>query len=77
MKENVPVVNIRDIRSSIIEKYGLTYNPATVTPPGQGAAFLQKSYNTVLAIILLIIDVSLIITMALISRKYLISYKSK
>ena len=77
LKKDVPVVNIRDISSSIVKKYGLTYNPATVSPPGQGAAFSQKSYNTVLAIILLIIDISLIVTMALISRKYLISFKSK
>ena len=77
LKEGVPVVNIRDISSSIVKKYGLTYNPATVSSPGQGAAFSQKNYNTVLAIILLIIDISIIVTMALISRKYLISYKSK
>jgi poly-gamma-glutamate system protein len=77
LNENVPVINIRDINSSIIKKYGLTYNPATVTPAGQGSAFSQKSYNTVLAIVLLIIDISIIIAMALISRRYLISYKSK
>ncbi|MGQ4002350.1 poly-gamma-glutamate system protein [Francisellaceae bacterium CB299] len=77
LKEGVPVVNIRDISSSIIKKYGLTYNPATVTPAGQGAAFSQKNYNTTLAIVLLIIDITIIIAMALISRKYLISYKSK
>lgn len=77
LKEGVPVVNIRNISSSIIKKYGLTYNPATVTPAGQGAAFSQKNYNTTLAIVLLIIDITIIIAMALISRKYLISYKSK
>ncbi|MGQ4005571.1 poly-gamma-glutamate system protein [Francisellaceae bacterium CB300] len=77
LKEGVPVVNIRDISSSIIKKYGLTYNPATVTSAGQGAAFSQKNYNTTLAIVLLIIDITIIIAMALISRKYLISYKSK
>ena len=77
LNENVPVINIRDINSSIIKKYGLTYNPATVAHAGQGSAFSQKSYNTVLAIVLLIIDILIIIVMALISRRYLISYKSK
>jgi len=77
LKEGVPVVNIRDINSSIIKEYGLVYNPSIVTPAGQGAAFSQKNYNTVLAIILLIIDISLIAVMAFISRKYLISYKAK
>jgi poly-gamma-glutamate system protein len=75
LKEGVPVVNIRDIGSSIVKKYGLTYNPASVSQPGQGAAFSQKNYNTTLAIVLLIIDISLIIFMAFISRKYLISFK--
>lgn len=75
LKEGVPVVNIRDINFSIIKKYGLTYNPSTVTQPGQRAAFSQKNYNTKLAVVLLIIDVSLIIFMAVVSRKYLISFK--
>ncbi len=77
LKADVPVVNIRNIGSSIIKKYGLTYNPAKVSAPGQGAAFFQKIYNTKLATALLIIDIAIIITMALISRKYLISFKSK
>ncbi|AIT08953.1 hypothetical protein LO80_02445 [Candidatus Francisella endociliophora] len=77
LKEGTPVVNVRDINSGIIKKYGLTYNPANITPPGQGAVFSQKSYNTTLAIILLIIDISLIVFMAFISRKYLISFKTK
>ncbi|AJC49299.1 poly-gamma-glutamate system protein [Allofrancisella guangzhouensis] len=77
LKEGIPVINIRDINSSIIKKYGLAYNPAGVTPPGQGAAFSQKNYNTTLATILLIIDISLVVGMAIVSRKYLISYKTK
>ncbi|QLE79785.1 poly-gamma-glutamate system protein [Francisella sp. Scap27] len=77
LKEGVPVINIRDIGSSLIKKYGLIYNPASVSQPGQGAAFSQKNYNTKLAIVLLIIDISLIIFMASISRKYLISFKRK
>ncbi|QIV95880.1 poly-gamma-glutamate system protein [Allofrancisella inopinata] len=77
LKEGIPVVNIRDINSSIIKKYGLAYNPTGVIPPGQGAAFSQKNYNSTLAIILLIIDISLVVGMAIISRKYLISYKTK
>ncbi|QIW10449.1 poly-gamma-glutamate system protein [Francisella sp. LA112445] len=77
LKDDVPVVNVRDINSSIIKDYGLAYNPTTVVPPGQGAVFSQKKYNTTLAAILLIIDIALIIFMAFISRKYLISFKTK
>lgn len=77
LKEGVPVVNVRDISSGIIKKYGLTYNPANITPPGQGAVFSQKKYNTTLAAVLLIIDIALIAFMAFISRKYLISFKTK
>lgn len=77
LKEGVPVINVRDINSGIIKKYGLTYNPATITSPGQGAVFSQKRYNTILAAILLVIDVALIAFMAFISRRYLISFKTK
>lgn len=54
----------------------MVYNPSTVTPPGHGAVFAQK-YNTILAAILLVIDISLVVFMAIISRKYLISFKTK
>ena len=77
LKQGVPVVNIRDISSSIIKRYGLTYNPSTVAHPGQGVAFKQKKYNTTLAIILLLIDIGLLTGAAILSRKYLISYKTK
>ncbi|WP_395167166.1 poly-gamma-glutamate system protein [Francisella salimarina] len=77
LKDDIPVVNVRDINSSIIKTYGMTYNPTTVVPPGQGAVFSQKKYNTTLAAALLIIDIALIAFMAFISRKYLISFKSK
>ena len=77
LKQDIPVVNIRDINSSIIGKYGLAYNPSTITPVGQGKVFAQKKYNTTLALLLLIIDVLLICAVAILSRKYLISYKSK
>ncbi|MEY8701541.1 poly-gamma-glutamate system protein [Francisella philomiragia] len=77
LKEDIPVVNVRDINSSIIKTYGMAYNPTTVVPPGQGAVFSQKKYNTALAAALLIIDIALIVFMAFISRKYLISFKSK
>jgi hypothetical protein len=77
LKQGVPVVNIRDINSSIIKKYGLTYNPAAVANPGKGPAFKQKKYNTTLAIILLLIDIGLLTGAAILSRKYLISYKTK
>ncbi|AJI46342.1 poly-gamma-glutamate system protein [Francisella philomiragia] len=77
LKEDIPVVNVRDINSSIIKTYGMTYNPTTVVPPGQGAVFSQKKYNTALAAALLIVDIALIVFMAFISRKYLISFKSK
>lgn len=77
LKEDIPVVNVRDINSSIIKTYGMAYNPTTVVPPGQGAVFSQKKYNTTLAAALLIIDIALIVFMAFISRKYLISFKSK
>ncbi|APC96208.1 poly-gamma-glutamate system protein [Francisella frigiditurris] len=77
LKEGIAVVNIRDINSSIVEKYGITYNPTTMTPPGQGAIFAQKKYNTTLAAILLIIDIILITVVAILSRRYLISYKTK
>ena len=77
LKEGVPVINVRDINSSIIKKYGMIYNPSTVTPPGHGAVFAQKKYNTMLAAILLVIDIGLVIFMAIISRKYLISFKTK
>lgn len=43
LKEDVPIVNIRDISFSIVKKYGLTYNPSTVNLPGQGPAFSQKN----------------------------------
>lgn len=42
LKEDIPVVNVRDINSSIIKTYGMTYNPTTVVPPGQGAVFLSE-----------------------------------
>ncbi|MFC4891869.1 poly-gamma-glutamate system protein [Pseudofrancisella aestuarii] len=77
LKEGIPVVNIRDINSSIVEKYGVAYNPNTMVPPGQGAIFAQKKYNTTLAAILLIIDIILITVVAILSRRYLISYKTK
>lgn len=77
LKDDIPVVNVRDINSSIIKTYGMTYNPTNVVPPGQGAVFSQKKYNTTLAAALLIIDIALIAFMAFISRKYLISFKSK
>ncbi|ORM38735.1 hypothetical protein A2G94_05255 [Francisella endosymbiont of Ornithodoros moubata] len=77
LKEGVPVINVRDINSSIIKKYGMVYNPSSVTPPGHGAIFAQKKYNTMLAAILLVIDIGLVIFMAIISRKYLISFKTK
>ncbi|MFV9984998.1 MAG: poly-gamma-glutamate system protein [Francisella endosymbiont of Hyalomma asiaticum] len=77
LKEGVPVINVRDINSSIIKKYGMVYNPSSVTPPGHGAVFAQKKYNTMLAAILLVIDIGLVIFMAIISRKYLISFKTK
>ncbi|MBK2106462.1 poly-gamma-glutamate system protein [Francisella philomiragia] len=77
LKEDIPVINVRDINSSIIKTYGITYNPTAVVPPGQGAVFSQKKYNTALAAALLIIDIALIVFMAFISRKYLISFKSK
>lgn len=77
LKEGVPVINVRDINSSIIKKYGMVYNPSSVTPPGHGAVFAQKKYNTILAAILLVIDISLVVFMAIISRKYLISFKTK
>ncbi|MFV9972462.1 MAG: poly-gamma-glutamate system protein [Francisella endosymbiont of Hyalomma asiaticum] len=77
LKEGVPVINVRDINSSIIKKYGMVYNPSSVTPPGHGAVFAQKKYNTMLAAILLVIDIGLVIFMAIISRKYLISFKIK
>lgn len=77
LKEGVPVINVRDINSSIIKKYGMVYNPNSVTPPGHGAVFAQKKYNTMLAAILLVIDIGLVIFMAIISRKYLISFKTK
>ncbi len=77
LKKDVPVVNIRDINTSIIKEYGLTYNPDHIIAPGEGAVFAQKKYNTTLASILLIIDILLICSVAILSRKYLISYKSK
>ena len=77
LKEEVPVINVRDINSSIIKKYGMVYNPSSVTPPGHGSVFAQKKYNTILAAILLVIDISLVVFMAIISRKYLISFKTK
>ena len=77
LKEGVPVINVRDINSSIIKKYGIIYNPSSVTLPGHGAVFAQKKYNTMLAAILLVIDIGLVIFMAIISRKYLISFKTK
>ena len=77
LKEGVPVINVRDINSSIIKKYGMVYNPSNVMPPGHGAVFAQKKYNTILAAILLVIDISLVVFMAIISRKYLISFKTK
>ncbi len=77
LKEDIPVVNVRDINSSIIKTYGMAYNPTTVVSPGQGAVFSQKKYNTTLAAALLIVDIALIVFMAFISRKYLISFKSK
>ena len=77
LKEGVPVINVRDINSSIIKKYGMVYNPSSVTPPGRGAVFAQKKYNTILAAILLVIDIGLVVFMAIISRKYLISFKTK
>ena len=77
LKEGVSVINVRDINSSIIKKYGMVYNPSSVTPPGHGAVFAQKKYNTKLAAILLVIDIGLVIFMAIISRKYLISFKTK
>ncbi|OEZ33315.1 hypothetical protein AS144_05055 [Francisella endosymbiont of Amblyomma maculatum] len=77
LKEGVPVINVRDINSSIIKKYGMVYNPSSVMPSGHGAVFAQKKYNTILAAILLVIDISLVVFMAIISRKYLISFKTK
>ncbi|ASG67636.1 poly-gamma-glutamate system protein [Francisella halioticida] len=77
LKENIPIINVRDINTSIIKDYDLAYNPTTVVPPGQGAVFSQKKYNTTLAAVLLIIDIALIVFMAFISRKYLISFKTK
>ena len=77
LKDDIPVVNVRDISSSIIKTYGMTYNPTIIVPPGQGAVFSQKKYNTTLAAALLIIDIALIAFMAFVSRKYLISFKSK
>ena len=77
LQQGVPVVNIRDINSSIIKRYGITYNPASVATPGKGPAFKQKKYNTTLAVILLLIDIALLTGAAILSRKYLISYKTK
>ncbi|ALB01839.1 hypothetical protein ACH24_03995 [Francisella persica ATCC VR-331] len=77
LKEGVSVINVRDINSSIIKKYGMIHNPSSVTPPGHGAVFAQKKYNTILAAILLVVDISLVVFMAIISRKYLISFKTK
>ncbi|GAB4221953.1 MAG: poly-gamma-glutamate system protein [Francisella sp.] len=77
LKEGVPVVNVRDINANIVEKYGLEYNPSKLESPGHGYIFAKKKYNTTLAAILLIIDIILVIFMAIIARKYLISFKTK
>ena len=75
LKEGIPVVNIRNITTSIIGRYGLIYNPSYVESPGKGKVFSQKRYNRPLAVILLIVDILLVVGMAIISRKYLISFK--
>ncbi|MDE5019000.1 poly-gamma-glutamate system protein, partial [Francisella tularensis subsp. holarctica] len=34
LNEGIPVIYVRVIISIIINKYGMVYNPSTVTPPG-------------------------------------------
>ncbi|MDE5020843.1 poly-gamma-glutamate system protein, partial [Francisella tularensis subsp. holarctica] len=74
LQEGIPVMNVRVINSSIINKYGMVYNPSTVTPPGLGAVFAQKKYNTILDSILLVIEISLVVFMGIITRNCIFSF---
>ena len=75
LKQRVPVVNVRNIEASMLKKYKLPSAPAFQPLVGEGEVFDHYVYNRYLAAVVLVFDVSLLLFMAWVSRKYLLKFK--
>ncbi len=76
LKKGVPVINVHNIGHILMNEYGFPVAPKIEPLIGSGALFHHKEYRTWLAILALALDILAFIIIALISRKYMIRYKS-
>lgn len=76
LKRGVPVINVHNITAVLVDKYKYPYKPIHPVPIGTGSMFYEKEYNTWLAMLVLGVDITVFILIALLSRKYMLRYKS-
>ncbi len=77
LKEGIPVINMRDITDTLAKQYSFPYKPSVLPLVGTGSMYISPEYNTALAAGILILDLAVLIALAWLSRKYLITYKRK
>ena len=75
LKQDTPVINVRNITNSIIRKYEFPERPRMMPIVGHSKVFVQPMYREWLAILVLIIDLTVLAIVAILSRKYLVSHK--
>ena len=76
LKAGVPVVNVHNVGNVIIHKYGFPVAPAYAPFVGSGSLFHHKEYRTWLTGLCLALSVLLFLGVVMISKKYMIRYKS-
>ncbi|MBV53769.1 MAG: hypothetical protein CL816_06925 [Coxiellaceae bacterium] len=73
LKKGIPVVNVHNIGKKLRDQYKLPVN-AQYSPIGWGPLFFHETYNKFLTAVILGIIIIVIVTMAIVSRKYRIRY---
>lgn len=74
LKEGVPVINVRN-SGQIIKDFKLPELPKYQPLIGEGSVYVTVEYNRIYALIALVLDIIVLVIAAILSRKYLITYK--
>lgn len=77
LKQGVPVINVHDVRASLLKQYGFPHDFATIPKPGVGLIFTRAEYNPWLTLAVLILDVLVFILLTVLSKRYWLRYVLK
>ncbi|MCF6764757.1 poly-gamma-glutamate system protein [Thiotrichales bacterium 19S3-7] len=74
LKQGIPIVNVRDI-GDLVEQYQFPKFPQYQPLIGQGPIYVALEYNRMYALLALVVNIIVLLLAAVLSRKYLITYK--